>query len=607
MPSTLSSKDTKVADTLKNIADGKIQLPDFQRGWVWDDDRIRALIASISNMYPVGAVMVMCYGTRSVQFKYRPFEGSSTTAVPERLVLDGQQRLTSLFNATYCKEPVKTKTDKGKEVERLYYLDIEKCLSSTTDRIDAIISVNADKTLRENFDRDIVLDLRTDKQEFSNHMFPLNIVYDIRAALTWLRDYEDYHQGNIEIKEQSREFETSILRIIQDYEIPVISLGEETPKEAICQIFENVNQGGVRLTAFELMTASFAADTAVLATLEDGWNLRDDWEKRIAYMKDKSRLLNGVANTDFLTSLTLLVNYYKKNGGEGVSCTKKDVLQLSLPEYLQYADTLCDAFVKTARLLEEQRIFKSRDLPYNTQLIPLSSIFAQLGSRSHDNPVRQKLVRWYWCGVLGEMYGGANETRYARDMVGVLRWVNGSDEPDTIRSAYFQPTRLLTLQSRQSAAYKGIMALILKAGALDFISGRAMDFTAFIDEDIDIHHIFPRAYCEGQGLKRERWNSIVNKTPLSGKSNRIIQGHAPSQYLKRLVSSSDKHVEVAELESFVETHRIDVSELRADDFSAFFISRAKALIDLIGDAMGKQISNLNTQEVIDGFGGVLEM
>ena len=74
-----------------------------------------------------------------------------------------------------------------------------------------------------------------------------------------------------------------------------------------------------------------------------------------------------------------------------------------------------------------------------------------------------------------------------------------------------------------------------------------------------------------------------------------------------MVSSSDKHVEAAELESFVETHKIDVAELRADDFAAFFISRAKALIDLIGDAMGKQISNLNSQEVIDGFGDILEI
>ena len=132
------------------------------------------------------------------------------------------------------------------------------------------------------------------------------------------------------------------------------------------------------------------------------------------------------------------------------------------------------------------------------------------------------------------MYGGANETRYATDVTGMMDWINGGEEPDTIQRAYFQPTRLLTLQTRLSAAYKGIMALILKTGCLDFISGSAMDFTVFLDESTDIHHIFPRAYCESVGLPRSRWNSIVNKTPLFARTNRIIGGSAPSEYLKKL-------------------------------------------------------------------------
>jgi hypothetical protein len=71
-----------------------------------------------------------------------------------------------------------------------------------------------------------------------------------------------------------------------------------------------------------------------------------------------------------------------------------------------------------------------------------------------------------------------------------LDWLEGLGEPDTIARAYFQPTRLLSLQTRNSAAYKGVMALILKAKARDFISGKEMDFTVFSDENIDIHHIF---------------------------------------------------------------------------------------------------------------------
>ncbi|HBI55684.1 MAG TPA: hypothetical protein DDY38_02500, partial [Firmicutes bacterium] len=91
------------------------------------------------------------------------------------------------------------------------------------------------------------------------------------------------------------------------------------------------------------------------------------------------------------------------NGGEAVSCKKKDVLRLSLQEYKDYKEKLTNGFIQAASFLKEQRIFSARDLPYSTQLIPLSVMFAILGSKAHDASVKYKLSRWYWCGVFGEM------------------------------------------------------------------------------------------------------------------------------------------------------------------------------------------------------------
>ena len=251
--------------------------------------------------------------------------------------------------------------------------------------------------------------------------------------------------------------------------------------------------------------------------------------------------------------------------------------------------------------MQEQRIFSDRDLPYSTQLIPMAAVFSLLGSKVHDSTVKSKVARWYWCGVLGEMYGGANETRYALDVIGLLSWIleNGQD-PDTISRAYFNPTRLISLQTRLSAAYKGVMALLLKAGCSDLISGSAMDFTTFLDENTDIHHIFPRAYCEGKGYNREKWNSIVNKTPLFARTNRILGGNAPSEYLKKIEEDS-KVVEV-ELDKYIISHKIEIANIRTDDFDGFFVNRAKALLDLIGGAMGKTISNRDSEETIAAFG-----
>ena len=135
---------------------------------------------------------------------------------------------------------------------------------------------------------------------------------------------------------------------------------------------------------------------------------------------------------------------------------------------------LCKGFSLAAKLLQEERVFSSRDLPYSTQLIPLAAICTVLmdENRINTTTARNMVKQWYWCGVFGELYGSANETRYANDITQVIKWIMGNgDLPKTVTDFFFNPTRLLSLQSRQSAAYKGIMALILKNHARDFISG----------------------------------------------------------------------------------------------------------------------------------------
>ena len=93
---TFGTEEPLLSDLLQRIETGTMQLPDFQRGWVWDDRRIRALIASITRGYPVGALMSMETG-QPLRFAPRRFEGSHGNSEPELLLLDGQQRMTSLF------------------------------------------------------------------------------------------------------------------------------------------------------------------------------------------------------------------------------------------------------------------------------------------------------------------------------------------------------------------------------------------------------------------------------------------------------------------------------------------------------------------------------
>jgi len=123
---TFDSTKRLLPELIKDITSGKIQLPDFQRGWVWDDDHVKSLLISIARSFPVGAVMLMETGGE-VRFETRPVEGVDPNDVkkdPDQLILDGQQRLTSLTQAVGLLAPVDTRTAKGKEIKRHYYFDI---------------------------------------------------------------------------------------------------------------------------------------------------------------------------------------------------------------------------------------------------------------------------------------------------------------------------------------------------------------------------------------------------------------------------------------------------------------------------------------------------
>ena len=163
----MKTNDRKITDLMAAVHTGKIQLPDFQRGWVWDDARIRSLIASIISGYPVGAAMFLEYGSESLRFQYRTIEGAPAAGTPPiELILDGQQRLTSIYAALFCKNPVPTKTDKDQEIRRFYYVDMEKALDAAADRTEAIVSVPETRRLTSNFGRRVDLDLSSPELEY---------------------------------------------------------------------------------------------------------------------------------------------------------------------------------------------------------------------------------------------------------------------------------------------------------------------------------------------------------------------------------------------------------------------------------------------------------
>ena len=585
MATAFKTNPVGLEDLLKQCQAGDLQLPDFQRSWVWDDERIRGLIASISQAFPVGALMTLETGGE-VDFKPRPVQGAPEQAFkrkPSALLLDGQQRMTSLYQTTLRHQVVETVTPRQVKVKRWYYIDIRKALDCNEVRQDAIIGVPEDRHVRVSFK--VVLDVSSTEREYAELMFPVSSVFDWDEWQDGFKEYWD--DRDPETAKIFKQFKDQVLKNFTSFQVPVITLAQNTTKEAVCLVFEKVNTGGKALDAFELVTAMYAAHN---------FELRKDWFARQAVLSQQ-KVLRNVASTDFLQAIALLHTKALREmaASEGrelpaVSANRNALLRTPLSAYLTYAPRVESGFLKVAKLLRSLRIYRVEDVPYQTQLTPLAAILAELPEAQWENAVvRSALVQWFWNGVFGELYGSAVESRFAKDVVEVPLWLSGGPAPSTVEQATVRADRLRSMRSRLSAAYKGAHALLMQTGAKDFRSGQVFDDTVFFDESVDIHHVFPKAWCAGRGISPNIYDSIINKTPLSARTNRIIGGVAPSAYLAKLQAGGDKAppLPTATLDDHLASHLIDPALLRADDFHAFIAAREKGLLKLIEQATGR--------------------
>ena len=598
--SNFKSDKDPLREILKKIKQGAIQLPIFQRGWIWPDDHVQKIIASVSQSFPIGAILMLENGG-PVRLATRPIEGTESEidkVKPETLILDGQQRLTALFQSLTSDQAVYTLDTKENKTNRWYYLDMNACVTAGTDRVESVISVPENRTVRK-FQEKVQLDLSSSEKEYAADMFPVNQIFN---ANQWERGYLEYWKnqaGDYDEKwDLFKDFDNKVIDLFKTYQVPTITLDKETSKEEVCLIFERVNSQGIELTVFELLTAFFAASSTDDGSDTDGFDLRDDWEIRNERMKEEYPILDGITKVNFLQALTLLI---------AGSCRRKEMLDLTAAKYQELADQVETGFEKAACFLDKQNILTARDLPYPPQLVPLATILVKLGDAAETEEAQQKIARWFWCGVFGEMYGSTTETRFANDLSDVLPWIIGetSDEPRTIQDANFQANRILALRAYNSAAYKGIFVLLRQAH--DFQTGDTIRRHIVKSEMIEAHHIFPKSWClknrqvSPNNFRSSQFNSIVNKTPLLGRTNRTIGGEAPSKYLesieawsKQLSFDFDADDAVAinpvTMEAKLDSHLIPIDAFQADNFEEFFEKRKEALLKKIEAVMGKPVN-----------------
>lgn len=567
-----------LTDLFARVDRGDLQLPDFQRSYSWDVDQIRELIVTVLRGYPVGCLMSLDTRNEPMRFRPRPVTGAPDTGRdPGLLLLDGQQRLTTLYLAFTGDGTVESVDFRAKRVTRRFYVDVNRAVEGPVLPAEAVFSVDELGQVRSHFGPDVPDGITDEETALAAGCIPVSRLLSDGGAdvLFNLIDASDGHR-----REAIKQFYTRTVRPLGSYAVPMIRLARETAQSGIGSIFAQANSAGLQMDVFELLTAVFT-------TADPDFRLSDHWQK-ISTSLQREPVLDGIGRTEFLTGVSLLVS---ARAGRA-SGHREDILNLTLTDYRKAAPEMHAAFHEAAVFLTQRCIFTAHQVPYSAQLIPLAAILALL----KDSPEAlsrtlgwDRLNRWFWSGVFGELYGTpAVIARMGYDVDQVTAWIRGAEEaePRTVADAEFTESRLLSV-TETSGVYQGIYALLKGRGARDWRTAEPFDQWTVGDLKPGFHNIFPRDWCVDRGIDPILVDSVLNRTPMGKRTEVVLNGSAPSRYLTRLHSKS--MLEDAEFAAVLAGHELDPVLLEASDAAAFFADRRQRLLGLIEHAMGKPV------------------
>ena len=489
-------------ELLAEIHNRSTVLPDFQRDFVWEPGATQELIVSIANNYPAGSILRV-RDTQRV-FAAREFEGAPRLDGAQHtfLVLDGQQRLTSLYQAFYGVG------------EHRYYLDLGK-LKEGADFEDAIFHKRAStkwaKSL-ENFAlqaKELYLPLSVLKGGAGGFLqWILKVTNPMPAA-----------ERTLTLDVLTRLNDTWI-KTIDDYHFPVVTLSEHTEPDALCTIFETLNRTGVKLSVFELLTARFWPQNIKLRAL---------WEKALA---------DHPLIADFEVDPYYILQGISLASRKSPSCKRSAVLNMDASDITNWWDRVVAGLVAGIEILRDDcKVMRPKWLPYQTMLPPLAAILARAGKpkAAEVGAQREKLKRWFWCAVFGQIYESAANSKSAKDVVEIVPWLTGGTPPDSVASFRFDPKALRDVTPHQRAVYRGAICVILGGGTRDFHTQSVITGKLMADEGIDDHHVFPAAFLERGGFAVARIRDcVLNRTLIDRTTNQMISDRAPSDYLAEM-------------------------------------------------------------------------
>jgi hypothetical protein len=533
-------------------------LPDFQRDFVWDSYATDELIESIICNFPAGTLLRIKNG-QQLLFQPRAFEGAPELdgTKPVYLVLDGQQRLTSLYQAFYGKG------------EHRYFLNLAG-LERGEDLEDCAFYLRAADGNQQ---------FGTIAQQANKLVFPLERVFGSPGGFSdWHLQVLQVRGGSaaeiLDLQARLTKLHEKWIKPIEDYDFPMVTLNEATSGPAVCMIFETLNRTGVKLSVFDLLTARF---------WPLDFNLREQWEDA----QDEFPILDEFKIDPYyvLQSIALLEPGVDKDGKTRAPSIKRSaILDMGVDQARRgWASAIKGLADALSILREDCGVLDPSLLPYNTIVIPMAAVWAaQSGVTGADvGANRLKVLRWFWCSVFGQKYENAPNSQAEKDFAELQRWLGGGQSPESVREFRFD-INLRQVKPRQRAVYRGVMALILQNGAIDFHKRGAITAQLISDKKnpVDDHHIFARAYLDKLEKPASLRDCILNRTFIDRTTNRRLSKRAPSEYFGEI---REKHG-ATETDELLRSHVLPEggeSPLLHDDFDGFLDWRESALKELI--------------------------
>ena len=536
-------QQVKLSSLLEDIQVGKLIIPDFQRDFVWTKSQIEELLGSVVNRYFIGTILLLESPTSNLRFAprmIRGVEGDLKKHPIIKYVLDGQQRITSLFYAFF--EPNLPLGDDDKGLPTRFYLKIPAC--------DELVGVEKfEHLLRRMYSDQESRKMLKTISAFLAQATGIDIEqYPTMAAFRSPESLSEYLGAHASLAPELRDKLNRLLQSILDYEIAVVTLQHDSPDEEIVNTFERINRTGTRLGIFDLAVARYYPLGLKLNEMKRKLETGAETKKVIDLLETEAILKTmAVANGTEPKNKNLL----------GLVDLKKDRTQAQAEFYTRWGAAV--QYLQKA-LLRMREVYGAAELPamkrkialipYTSLAVPLACMIQAAELRGGAKALYDKIDAWYWTSVFAGRYAHSTESQSFADYKLVVGWLENGGKPD-LACDVNNVISDMRKASRTSALAKAFYDLSILNGSKDFFTGQEVKL-----DECQVDHVFPASkYPNGD---KNIFNfAVIHKET----NNRRKHAELPSEFIKSCLGShgGDK----AKLQATLRTHFISPEALKA--------------------------------------------